>query len=46
MCVLTHVVQGRNYEIGDAGAKFIEEALKVNTSVHTLILVRYFLFSF
>jgi hypothetical protein len=44
--VLTYVVQGRNYEIGDAGAKFIGEALKANTSVHTLILVSYFLFSF
>ncbi len=37
---LTCAVQGHN-RIGDEGAKFIGEALKVNKSVHTLYLVSY-----
>ncbi len=43
--VLTCAVQGGN-EIGDEGAKFIGEALKVNTSVQSLDLVSNCLFSF
>ena len=37
---MTCAVQGHN-QIGDEGAKFIGEALKVNTSVQTLYLVSY-----